>query len=878
MAELRPFEEIDSGGVDARSNPINMPRNRALRCLNWVPRQAGYWELRYGYTTAPNQIQPLNNTPITRIIPFQQWNGTKYALLIKGTVIWTLNLSTGVLTQPNFIPTSGTVLTAELTATTPGTYFVANNHLHYGNGTDQIWFDGTTWRPSGLRALTAPEISAISVSEGVREMTAGQNSSVTLTATGGGSFAADTFTGHLIYVAFFDTANNEVGPSTNFAGAGRVKLTANQEILVQGLPNLSGLNTNFVKLIGGTSDGGSLAYFFTNTSTVITTISWVSGFLFVTTSGNHGLSVGDVVIISGSGNASFNGLYSLVTASGNSFTARFRTQPASQTAAGGTVKRIVSASNTATSVTVLAPTQDNTYQVNQLLGVAASTIGGANPGYQFAVSIYMPSAGGHVGNYSFVGSRFVPTVRCTVHIDGLPAFANPYWAFLIGRTGDGGQVPYPCTDNAVNWQFWFPAGLVGGGGSGTSATFPSAAVDVNGGAIILGGNIDGNHEMPSRNGIIPPQCNLFCVAGDYAYAADTGSPVLRRSGSLADARSGAFTGIAEQSWAGDDTDSFPTGMAMTAIFEVEQEVFCGTLDDCAISVNAAGVQQWLGPWNVGIAGMTAGTKCGSHGFHWLNGEKQICTFQNGVPVVVSDEYEAAELFQIGDSFLSTVQLVYYRNAQQRKDELRVEAKLANGTPYTIIHDFTLREVFTAPGSIYGQGYSSQYAGPLATAFSVGQVRDGSGKLRVFAGGNDGQLYQLYSGADDLGNQYTADLILLVNGGTQRPSVPFIDWYGDGQIVVSKGRTLSTSLAGGEFAFEPVTPLDNPAQTVQGSENDFLYRAYFSDPEVQHTYMRFQLTSHSADGNLDLNSPPHIPLENYGRIYELIPAMGDERER
>ena len=251
----------------------------------------------------------------------------------------------------------------------------------------------------------------------------------------------------------------------------------------------------------------------------------------------------------------------------------------------------------------------------------------------------------------------------------------------------------------------------------------------------------------------------------------------------------------------------------------------------------------------------------------------------GVPVVVSDEYELAELSQIGDAYLSTVETNYYRNAAQNKDELRVEGQLANGTPYTIIHDFKLREVYSAPGSLYGQGYSSQFQGPLGTVFTVAKIRDGNGKLQSYAGASNGQIYQLYTGADDVGNQYTADLILLCNGGTQRPSVAFIDWYGDSLIDVYAGQTLSTSMvSGAEFGFEALTPSDNPAQVVQGSENDFLFRAYFTVPEVQHKYIRFVLSSHSADGNLALNSPPHVPLEAYGRLYELIPAVGDQRDR
>lgn len=305
----------------------------------------------------------------------------------------------------------------------------------------------------------------------------------------------------------------------------------------------------------------------------------------------------------------------------------------------------------------------------------------------------------------------------------------------------------------------------------------------------------------------------------------------------------------------------------------------GTLHDSALSVNLAGIQQWVGPWAVGIAGRRAGTKCGALGFYWLSGDKQLCTFNQGVPVVVSDEYELAELSQIGDAFLSTVECVYYRNAAQNKEELRIEGQKTDGTPYTIIHDFKLREVYSAPGSLYGQGYSSQFLGPLATAFTSALIRDNNGRLQIYAGASTGQLYQLYTGANDVTNEYTADLIVLVNGGPNRPNVPFVDYYGDSSVKITLGRNLSSSIAAGaQWGFEPPNADANVAQAVPGAEQDFLYRVALVPSEVQRLYVRFQLTSHSADGNLNLNSPIHVPLESYGRIYEVIPAIGDSRDR
>lgn len=854
MAELRPFENIDSGGVDSRSNPINMPRNRALRCLNWVPKQAGFWEIRWGYSTVT--MSTVSASAIHSIFPYRTWGGNKFVIFMQGTTFKNLDTSNGTVTTP-------AVRGASVLSSAKGAGFVAGNHFYYGNGTDQKWFDSTTWRQNGLPQLTISQIQNVTVTEGVREFTAAQAASVTLTAAGGGSFPADTLTGHLIYVAIFDLSNNEVGPATIFVSTGRIKLTLNQEIQIASLPDLSSINANWIKLIGGTADGGNLAWFYTNTSTSISSSNSTGGTLTVSATA-HGLSTGDVVSIANTGplgtSGGNDGIYKITVVDPNHFTA----SSILTYAAGnlGTVKRIPQVANAATTATVASPVQDtNGYQVNQNLGLAASTIGGSNPGYQFYADIYNQSAGQHVGNRLAIGARLAQTAyRCNAHINGLPDLSgtDSEWTILIGRTGDGALVPYPCADNATNW-----------------AVVPSANTFF----IVSQANIDGAHELPTRNGIIPSQCNMFCLAGDYAYAADTGSPTLRRSASFADQRAGLFVGDPAQSWAPNDIDTFPTAEAITGMFEVDQEIFCGTLHDSAMSTNLAGIQQWVGPWAVGIAGRRAGTKCGAWGFFWVSGDKQLCTLSQGVPIVVSDEYELAELSQIGDSFLSTVECVYYRNAGQNKDELRIEGQKQDGTPYTIIHDFKLREPYSAPGSLYGQGYSSQFTGPLGTVFTSALIRDGNGRLQIYAGASTGQLYQLYAGANDAGTEYTTDLILLINAGTQRPSVPFIDWYGDGQIDVSVGKTLSTSLASGsQFAFEQVTPSDNPAQAVQGAENDFLFRAYFATPEVQHEYIRFQLTSHSADGNLNLNSPPHVPLENYGRLYELIPAVGDERSR
>jgi hypothetical protein len=121
--------------------------------------------------------------------------------------------------------------------------------------------------------------------------------------------------------------------------------------------------------------------------------------------------------------------------------------------------------------------------------------------------------------------------------------------------------------------------------------------------------------------------------------------------------------------------------------------------------------------------------------------------------------------------------------------------------------------------------------------------------------------------------------MLINGGPDRVNVPFLDYYGDANIKITMGRNLMSSIAdGAQWGFGPPNIGDNDfATAVPGSEQDFRFRVNLVPPEVQRVYVRFQLDSHSADGNLNLNSPVHVPLEDYGRLYELIPVAGDTRD-
>jgi hypothetical protein len=856
---LKPFEDFDLGGVDSRSNPLNLPKNRFLRCLNWVPKEAGYFEQRWGYSTV--SVSTTSASQIHTLIPYTLYNGTKYLIRFQGTTPFQIALAGGAVTNP-------TVRGAAFASSAGGSFYSFSNRIHYGNGTDQKWFDGTTWRDNGLRSLTAAEVANIVLGFGVIELSTDQNSTISLTAAGGGSFTASTGTGMLFYVSLFDATTNELGPATKSVSSGRVTVTASQKVTVANMPNTSAITIPSVKLISRTGDSLASANFCTNTSTAITSCTR-SGSTLTVISPTHGLSSNDIVVLSGTTN--FDSVYSITVSDVNTFTVTLflavgqNTTGANTT--GGTCKRIVSAAAATTSVDVLAPTQDTSILVNDTnRGLAASAFTGSNAGYQFYASIYNPNGGGHVGNRTAVGAGrflFIATTtaaigRVNARITSLPDLSgtDSEWSILIGRTNDGATIPYQCSDS--NGNFFFTA-------SGQTAITLTTQGTL--GQSLVGAGV----ELPSRNGIIPAACDKFAVVSDYIYAADSISATIRRSASNISTKSNGYAGRPEQSWAPDDIETFPTNQVPTAIAEVDLELFAATISHCAILTDLTGILSWRGPWRKGCCGKRAWVRT-DHGFFWVSGDKELCTFQNGLPLAISEEYEAAELALIDSTNIGSVECAYYRNASQQKDEIRIEFIKSDATRHTTIHDFR-----NADGrSPNGQGYGAEFVGPLANQFTVftadAEIIDSTGTRQIYAGASNGQIYQCYSGSNDGGTEFTSDAIGLLNAGEGRTDVARIDIYGDSNITVSIGQNLKTSTsATAEFGFAQVK-----GEAVPTYDNMYRFKYDLGIPEVTKAYLRLQLTSHSADGTLALNTIPHCPLETYGRLYEIIPIIGSTR--
>jgi hypothetical protein len=60
------------------------------------------------------------------------------------------------------------------------------------------------------------------------------------------------------------------------------------------------------------------------------------------------------------------------------------------------------------------------------------------------------------------------------------------------------------------------------------------------------------------------------------------------------------------------------------------------------------------------------------------------------------------------------------------------------------------------------------------------------------------------------------------------------------------------------------------------ENEFLFRAPI-ETTAKFLVYRLQLDSHATGSDtLDLNDPPHMPLEDYGRVYVMEPEIGASR--
>ena len=87
------MEFYEFGGVDSRSNPLNMPSNRSLRCKNWVPLRSGNLMLRWGYSRITQDAAA--GGPIHSLTAYRLLNNGRYLVFGQGANLFRLDLSSG---------------------------------------------------------------------------------------------------------------------------------------------------------------------------------------------------------------------------------------------------------------------------------------------------------------------------------------------------------------------------------------------------------------------------------------------------------------------------------------------------------------------------------------------------------------------------------------------------------------------------------------------------------------------------------------------------------------------------------------------------------------------------------------------------------------
>lgn len=478
-------------------------------------------------------------------------------------------------------------------------------------------------------------------------------------------------------------------------------------------------------------------------------------------------------------------------------------------------------------------------------------------GYQLFMCFYNPVTG-HIGNRASIGARFtVGTPNGVVNLTGLPNLStiDPEWVKLIGRTGDNGLAPNALID---------PSGtFIIVGNTFTTATIVSPATDP-------------ESELPTRNGM-PPRFNKISYALGRACAIDEDDPsAVRFSESLADVPSGLFMGDPRQAWPPSNKQFFPTGERCRSIHAVDSEHWVwtrnhlGILSEFQAADSSLGkpVLQWRGTWVGGIANHRAFVKT-KHGPFWVSTERQImsrptpASYQSGAagPVPISTDYDAALLARIVD--LETIEMAYLLDPEKDIDCLYVTGLDINNQQVVIVHDFG------AGGIGREHVYNVRLNTFVRNPDQVVSVRDTTSKMRLWAGTNTGIFVQLEDGDSDASATYSADCVMIYNGGPKNPTLGAIEWFGDSDVEITVSKDLRLTL-------QEIDDLESlPAISVD--ENTSLWRSQVEE-KAQFMTLRFQIESHPADGTLAFSSPiPHVPLEIYGRVYMARPEIGMGRD-
>lgn len=471
-------------------------------------------------------------------------------------------------------------------------------------------------------------------------------------------------------------------------------------------------------------------------------------------------------------------------------------------------------------------------------------------GYQLFMCLYNPTTGA-VGNRVPIGNRLTVTVpNGVVNISGLPdiSLQNGEWVRLIGRTGDNGLVPNALVD-----------------ASGTFVVIGNAFTT----GTIVSPTTDPESELPTRNDL-PPRFDKISYALGRACVIDEDDPSgIRYSETMADVPSGLFVGDPRQSWPRASKIFFPTGERCRSIHNVGNDHWVwtrnhvGILSEFQATDSSLGrpILQWQGIFVGGIANHRAFAQT-KYGPFWVSAERQLMTRAESGPIPVSTLYDAALLARIAD--LESIEVAYLLDPEKDIDCLYIVGNDAQGAQVIIVHDFG------AGGIGREHLYNTRISTFVRNPNQIVSARDTAGKMRLWGGIDGGVFGQFEDGDDDAGATYSADCVMMYNGGPKNPTLGAIEWFGDSQVDITITQDLRLTLP-------DLDDLDS-LESVLEDENTSLWRAQVEE-KAQYMLLRFQLDSHAGeDGTLARSSPiPGIPLETYGRIYMTRPEIGMGRE-
>jgi hypothetical protein len=467
-------------------------------------------------------------------------------------------------------------------------------------------------------------------------------------------------------------------------------------------------------------------------------------------------------------------------------------------------------------------------------------------GYQMYMS-YMNLTTGEVGNRAAVGGRItISGTGFSIVFTGLPNLSSvdTEWVKVLGRTPDGGEVPYAFTDAAGNY--------ITVGNTASTATVTLNIVDF-------------NSELPTLNDVPLASLNKFAKVNGRIYGARPNDINIYYSAAEEDVVSGDFVGRPECSWAGVNVEAYPSGEVPTALHEYNREGWFFSRNWLHIFSDVLR-QQLMNPWRAKYPSGCGGQRLfidTPHGPFWIDGNKQLTTWGGDGPLPVDDEYNEGLLARISDAQLANAELGYLRDPAQRIDRLYIKGLDAQSATVMFIHDFLLRDA----DSPFGQGYEYLYTGMTPNVF-VGSgysprqpVRDTNFRERLWIGATNGRFEQLEDGNSDNGAVYSGDYITLRYLGSTEPLFKSLEWMGDANITISYLDVLNLALA--DFIPAEISVVDADELTQEAS----------FERATNQLYIRVQLTAHPADGNFNLNEPPHVPINIYGTLFGVRPKIG-----